>query len=79
MKKLATSPHCLPSRACKSNVLEVLRINDVCSSNDSDSFEEEDVGETTSSHQEIDVQKVVENGLAAIMPRPLEPKTIDAF
>ncbi len=50
MKKLATSPHYLPSKACKSNVLEVLRINNVSSNNESDSSEEEDVGETTSSH-----------------------------
>jgi len=42
--------HCLFSKACKSNVLEVLRINGVSSSNKNDSSEEEDVGETISSH-----------------------------
>ncbi len=42
--------HCLLSKACKSNVLEVLRINGVSSSNKNDSSEEEDVGETISSH-----------------------------
>ncbi len=55
MKKLATPLHCLLSRACKSNVLEVLETNDVSSSNKSDSSKEEDVGEITRSHQEIDV------------------------
>jgi hypothetical protein len=83
MKKLATPPHLLPARACKS---KVSKINDVSLGDNSDTFKnEEEEEETTSSPQEADVHTIVEDGVVArvsghdITPPPLLTKIIDPF